>query len=69
MRRKLVDWCTLDLMQAYRQVPLREDAQGMFPMTTPEVIFTPRCVPLGVLNSTEQYRILPGDDGLCFGGV
>ena len=54
-------WCTLDLLQGYWQVPLREDDQEMFTMVTPEGLFTPRRVPPGVLNATGYFQATTGD--------
>ena len=49
-------WCTLDMLQGYYQVPLSEDAQEMFTMVSPDGLFTPRRVPLGVMNATGYSR-------------
>ena len=45
-------WCTLDMLQGCWQVPLSEDDQEVFAMVTPEGLFTPRRVPLGVVSAT-----------------
>ena len=42
-------------------MPLREDAQEMFTMVTPEGLFTPRRVPAGVLNATGYFQATIAD--------
>ena len=59
-------WCTLDMLQGYRQVPLSEDAQEMFTMVTPEGLFIPCRVSPGVLNASGYFQATMGDvlDGI-----
>ena len=49
-------WCTLDMLQGYRQVPLSEDSKEMFTMVSPDGLFTLRRVPPGVMNATGYSR-------------
>ena len=46
----------LDLLQGYWQMPLAEEAQEIFTITTPFGMYTPRRVPQGVLNATAYFQ-------------
>ena len=46
----------IDLLQGYWQIPLAEDAQEIFTITTPFGMFTPTRVPQGVLNATSYFQ-------------
>ncbi|CAN0012806.1 unnamed protein product [Sphacelaria rigidula] len=46
----------LDLLQGYWQMPLAEEAQEIFTITTPLSLFTPKRVPQGVLNATVYFQ-------------
>ena len=45
----------LDLLQGYWQMPLAAEAREIFTITTPVGLFTPTCVPEGVLNACLLY--------------
>ncbi|CAM9307795.1 unnamed protein product, partial [Sphacelaria rigidula] len=45
----------LDLLQGYWQMPLAEEAQEIFTITTPLGLFTPKRVGQGVLNATAFF--------------
>ena len=46
----------LDLLQGYWQMPLADEAQEIFTITTPFGMFTPKRVPQGVLNATSYFQ-------------
>ena len=47
---------SLDLLQGYWQRPLAPDAQEMFTIATPGGLYTPTCVPQGILNATSYLQ-------------
>ena len=46
----------IDLLQGFWQMPLAEEAQEIFTITTPFGMFTPKRVPQGVLNATSYFQ-------------
>lgn len=49
-------FCSLDLLHAHWQMPLTEEAQEMFTISTPDGLLTPTRVPQGVLNATSYFQ-------------